>query len=115
MSSSAVEVLEQIVQDKMNSSGTVQDKLKFLSSLKEICINICNEAKSKLLDSYTYCKDCDQYYRNETWKVETRVEEGTYVQQPLAEFDDPSVCSCLYKVTTKTCPVGHIVLDQEVC
>ena len=91
---------------------SIQDKLDALDEIKEIVKDVADKQKNELLKTCRYCKHCNQYYINESWKVEKRVDisdEPIWDPDPFAE---PRSKMWKIEFDECTCPVGHKIREN---
>lgn len=81
---------------------TVTEKVEKLREYKAQVLEQINEKILEVKDGYTYCPNCNQWYKNKTWEVKTKQEyPENFTNATL--FKDRTVISKL------ECPVGHLL------
>jgi hypothetical protein len=97
-----------------NILNTYQDKNAKLEELNKLREDI-DLAEKVLSDSWTYCKDCDDYYLTESFKNKFKTERKKICiyNSPINSGDDDYAdgeVGTLYRM----CPKGHETIINEI-
>jgi len=105
-------IINTIEKVKDTPEYSLKDKLDAFDMIIDIVKDTVDKQRNKLLETCRYCKHCEQYYINESWKVEKKIdisEESVWNPDPFAE---PRSRKWQIQFDECTCPVGHKIREN---
>ena len=91
---------------------SIRDKLDALVDIVDIVNDAVDKQRDEILKTCRYCKHCKQYYLNEFWNVEKKIDisdEPIWDPDPFAE---PRSRMWKIEFDECTCPVGHKIREN---
>ena len=96
------------LEDILNGNYTVREKKELLYKFKNNINKEIKEVDKQIVDGFTYCPKCREWYRDKTWETDIIKEIRnicTYHDAGYGDDDRYEDVNCT--VTYMICPLGH--------
>ena len=100
-------IIDTIEKVKDTPEYSIKDKLDALVFIIDTVKDVANKQKDEILKTCRYCKFCEQYYTNESWKVERKFDVSE-----VAIWDKPKNRKYQIEFDEYTCPTGHKIREN---